>query len=291
LKFILAAAQGDYAGGVLMKVFQVLSCIVLAAGAQVAATSLAVDFRVETDLFIGTEKDPVGENLTLFSGGRVYDFLLSGSKEITIYDPARGQFMLLDTERKLRSDVSTQLLLEKVEKIEASIAKGNDPFLKAVLKPSFETKVEEFDVNGESRVRITLTSKEIIYKVVGTRPKNREAVHAYRQFADYFARFNSVRKGGFPVGARLALDQALAEKGLVPIEIERTDVVDGKKLERRSRHLINYVLSKQDLQKIDTAGNYLTEFQSIDFDEHRRMEPQNSTAAKPAVNKAAAKNR
>ena len=255
-----------------------------------ATTSSALDFRVETDVFLGTGKDPVSENLTLFTGGQVYDFLLSGSKEITIYDPARGQFKLLDTERKLRSDISTQVLLEKVEAIEKLIANGDDPFLKAVLKPKFETKVEEFEENGESRVRITLTSKEIIYKVVGSRPKHPEAVHAYRQFADYFARFNSVRRGGFPAGARLALDQALAERGLVPIEIERTDVVAGKKLERRSRHLINYVLSKQDLQKIDTAGNYLTEFRSLDFEEHRRMEPL-STAAKPAVNKAAAKSR
>jgi hypothetical protein len=268
-----------------MTVPQILPCIVLAAAAFMATTARALDFRVETDVFVGSEKEPVCENLTLFSGGQVYDFLLTGSKEITIYDPGRGQFKLLDTERKLKSSISTQQLLDKVTKMEEEIAKGNDAFLRAVIKPQFEPKVEEFQDNGETRVRITLTSKEIVYKVVGTRPEHAGAVHAYRQFGDFFARFNSVRLGGFPAGSRLALDQALAERGLIPIEVERTDITPGGKLERRSRHLINYILSKQDLQKITTAGNHLAEFGHIDFEEHRRMHPVTKTAAKPAATK------
>ena len=268
-----------------MKVPQILSCIVLAAGTQMAMATLALDFRVETDVFVGTEKKkPVVENLTLFSDGQVYDFLLNGSKEITIYDPVRGQFKLLDTERELRSAISTQSLLEKVEAMEGLIAKEGDAYLRAVIKPKFETKVEDFEENGERRVRITLTSKEIIYKVVGARPEHSEAVHAYRQFGDFFARFNAVRSGGFPPGSRLVLDEALAERGLVPIEIERTDFAPGKKLERRSRHLINYILSKQDHQKITTAGNYLTEFKEVDFETHCKMQPF-QTAGKPAATK------
>ena len=257
-----------------MKVPQILSCIVLAAGVQMAATALALDFRVETDVFLGTDnKDPIAENLTLFSDGQVYDFLLSGSPEITIYDPSRGQFKLLDTERKLRSSVSTQHLLEMLEGMESHIVKGNDTFLRAMVNPKFETKVEEFDDNGETRVRITMSSKEITYKVVGERPQHAEAVHAYRQFADYFSRFNAVRLGGLPPGARLALDQALAERSLIPIEIERTDSAPGRKLEVKSRHLINWILSKQDRQRITEAGNYLAEFKELDFDEHRLMPP------------------
>ncbi len=266
-----------------MKVSQILSCIVLAAGTQMALTALALDFRVETDIFIGTEKKPAVENLTLFSDGQVYDFLLSGSKEITIYDPARGQFKLLDTERSLRSSISTQLLLEKVEAMEAGLAKGQDPFLKAVIKPKFETKVEDVVENGESRVRVTLTSKEITYKVIGQRPQHAAAVHAYRQFSDFFARFNALRPGSLPPGARLELDRVLAERGLVPIEIERTVVSPGRKLEVRSRHLINWILSKQDQQRIATAGNYLAELKEVDFEEHRLMPPVSKTAAKSAT--------
>ena len=267
-----------------MKVSQLLSCIVLAVGTQMAALTLALDFRVETDVFIGNEKDPVAENLTLFADGQVYDFVLSGSKEITIYDPTRGQFKLLDTGRKFRSNVSTQQLLEMVEARDAATLKGEDPFLRAIVKPKFETKVEEFEENGESRVRITLASKEVTYKAVGHRPQHAEAVHAYRQFCDYFARFNAVRPGTLPPGARLALNQALAERGLVPIEIERTDSAPGRKLEVRSRHLINWILSKQDHQRIATAGNYLTEFSEVNFAEICPLPPVRN-AAKPAGSK------
>lgn len=267
-----------------MKVPQVFSFIVLAAGMQMAGPIFGLDFRVETDVFIGSEKDPAVENLTLFTEGKVYDFLLSGSREITIYDPARGQFRLLDTERKLQSSVSTQRLLELVEAMEGDIAKGNDPFLRAIVKPAFETKVEKFEESGESRVRITMTSKEIIYKVVGRSPEHAEAVHAYRQFGDFFSRFNFARPGSLSPGARLELNKVLAEQGLVPIEIERIVVAPGHKLEVRSRHLINWILSNRDLAKITTAGNHLAEFKVIDFDEHRQM-PAAKTAAKPTTNK------
>lgn len=65
-----------------MKIPQILSYIVLAAGVQMAATALALDFRVETDVFIGTDKDPIAENLTLFSDGQVYDFVLKDRKSV-----------------------------------------------------------------------------------------------------------------------------------------------------------------------------------------------------------------
>ena len=267
-----------------MKIPRILSYIVLAAGIQMAEPLVALDFRVETDVFIGNEKDPAVENLTLFTEGKVFDFLLSGSKEITIYDPARGQFHLLDTERKLQSSVSTQQLIEYVEAMERDIAKGNDSFLKAIVKPAFETKVEEFEENGESRVRVTMASKEITYKVVGQRPKHPEAVHAYRQFGDFFARFNAARPGSFPPGARLELNRVLAEQGIVPIEVERTDVSPGKTLELRSRHLINWILSTQDLAKITSAGNHKAELKTVDFETHRLM-PAAKTAAKTTGSK------
>ena len=272
-----------------MKLSHILPCIVLAAGLQMVSPIWGLDFRVDTEIFVGTEKEPVTENLTIFTEGRVYDFLLSGSKEVTIYDPARGQFTLLDTERKLKSSISTQKLLEYAESMEAEIAKGNDSFLKSIAKPTFEMKVEEFQENGEDRIRITLTSKELTYRVVGKRPEHPEAVHAFRQFGDFFARFNAARPGNLPPGARLALNQALADKGLIPLEIERTVVtpgIGGQKLEVRSHHLFNWLISNQDRSKIAHAGACLTDknFESVEFEEHRLM-PAAKTAAKETANK------
>jgi hypothetical protein len=272
-----------------MKLSHILPGIVLAAGLQMAAPLWGLDFRVDTEIFVGTEKEPVAENLTIFSGGHVYDFLLNGSKEVTIYDPARGQFTLLDTERKLRSTISTQKLIEYQQSMEMEIAKGDDPFLKSIAKPAFETKIEEFEENGEERIRITLSSKEVAYRVVARRPPHPEAVPAFRQAGDYFARFNATRPGSLPPGARLVLNQALAERGLIPLEIERTIVtpgIGGKTLEVRSHHLFIWLISNQDRSKIAHAGACLTdaEFKSVEFEEQRSM-PAAKTAAKGAPKK------
>ena len=42
-----------------MKISHVLPLIVLAAGAQVAIPAMGLDFRVDTEVFIGAEKEPV----------------------------------------------------------------------------------------------------------------------------------------------------------------------------------------------------------------------------------------
>src|SRR5262245_28311693 len=79
----------------------------------IAASALAQDFRIDTEVFVRDQKEPVIETLTLFSDGRVYDFLI-GAQEITIFDPAHGHFTLLDPQRKLRCTVANQELLDYV---------------------------------------------------------------------------------------------------------------------------------------------------------------------------------
>lgn len=247
-----------------------------------ASAALAQDFRVDTEVFIGDQKEPVAETLTIFHGGRVYDFLLTGSKEITIYDPRRGQFSLLDVERKLKSSVTTQELLDHAEKINEAVEKENDPFLTAVARPQFEQQIEPFQERGQDLVRITLTSKEIIYRAVGKKPDQPAAVQAYRQFTDYFARFNAARPGNLPPGARLALNKVLAEQELIPVSVERIITTPGplgKKLEVRSKHLINWIIAGEDEKKISHAGDCLARFEAIEFEKHRQMDAKLPTAS------------
>ena len=66
------------------------------AGGNVA---LAEEFRVDTDVYLeGEGKEPIAETLTLFSNGLIYDFILTGSEEITIFDVDRGHIVMLDTD-------------------------------------------------------------------------------------------------------------------------------------------------------------------------------------------------
>ncbi|MCU0875712.1 MAG: hypothetical protein MUE50_25550, partial [Pirellulaceae bacterium] len=50
----------------------------LLAGQIPAMPAMGEDFRIETDVFLGAEKEPVAQSVTLFSGGLVYDFPLIG---------------------------------------------------------------------------------------------------------------------------------------------------------------------------------------------------------------------
>lgn len=236
--------------------------------------SLGQEFRVETDVFIGTQKKPVAQNLTIFTSGLVYDFPLMGPSEIAVLDPTRGRFVLLDTQRKVKSTLTTQELLEYTASIKAQ-AQDADGVVGFAVSPQFD---QTFD---ESTGWLTLSSKPMTYRLKGLKPKQPAAVEVYRQFADWYARLNATRPGNLPPFARLELNKAAAARGLVPEEVELTVVsgsLGGKRLAVRSRHMINWLLSNTDRKRVEEAGDFLVNYQSIKYPEYRSAE---RLAAKP----------
>jgi hypothetical protein len=223
------------------------------------------EFRVETDVFVGSQKKPVAQNLTLFTSGLVYDFPLMGPSDIAVLDPSRGRFVLLDTQRKLKTTLTTQELLEftAAMKAQAQEAEGVVGF---AVNPHFE---QSFD---EAAGRLTLASKWMTYRLQGRKPKQPDAVGIYRQFADWYARLNATRPGNLPPFARLELNKASAERGLIPEEVELTvapsNRLVGRTLVVRSRHLINWRLANTDRQRIEEAGDHLVNFQAVKFREY-----------------------
>ena len=242
------------------------------------------DFRIDTEVFVGPfdkrdkENAPAVETLTIFTNGMVYDFLLTEPREITLFDPLRGRFTLLDESRKLKTSLSTQEVLDYVFALESYATQSKDPLFAFASHPQFESQTEKVEENGQSLIRITLTGKPLTYSALGQRPQESEAVRPYHEFADWFARLNAARPGNLPPGARIALNQALADAGLLPLEITRTVISSGtfgreKKLEVKTRHLVNWTLSGEDRQRIDRAGTWLVEFRDVTFDEYRSAAP------------------
>jgi hypothetical protein len=244
-----------------------------------ALPAAAQEFRIDTELFVGKEREPAAETLTLFSGGLIYDFLLTKPEEITLFDPLRGRFTLLDPVRKIRSGVATQEVLEYMLALESHAVAAKDPLFSFAAKPAFTPNVEEYEENGQKLVRLTLTGKPLEYVAVARKPERPEAVRAVRSFSDWFARLNAMR-GNLPPGARMELNKSLAERDLIPLEITRT--IGGKVV--RSRHLVTWTLSGEDRKRIERAGTYLAEFQPVSFDEYRASAggPASQTAAKQA---------
>jgi len=263
--------------------------LVLLAGALAGLPTLlpAQDFRIDTEVFVGPfdkkekEKAPAAETLTIFTNGMVYDFLRSEPREITLFDPSRGRFTLMDETRELKASLSTDDVLQYVLSLDAHAVQSKDPLFAFAAHPQFESKTEEVEQNGQKLVQVTLTGKPLTYVALGQRPQQQGAVLPYRQFADWFARLNSARPGNLPPAARMVLNQTLAEQGLMPLEVTRTVVASGtfgreKKLEVKTRHLVNWTLSGEDRKRIEHAGDCLARFKAITFDEYR-------TAPAPAV--------
>jgi hypothetical protein len=247
----------------------------LGAGVVVAmslvAEAAAEEFRIETEVFAGKQKEPFAKNLTLFTDGLVYDFSLLGPEEITVLDPARGRFVLLDLKRQIRTTLTTKELLEITAAIKTHAPEMDGVFAFAA-NPQFET---QFDTEKNM---LTLRSAVLTYRAKALSPKFASAVSSYQQFADWYARLNAVRPGSLPPFARIELNKALAERGLIPEEVELTvaptNRLVGRTVVIRSQHAVNWRLSNTDRKQIETAGSHMAEFQPVGFKEYtRKTEP------------------
>jgi len=240
------------------------------AGILIAAECLAGEaFRVDTELFQDQEKKPYCEQLTIFTAdGIVYDFCLTAPQEAMVFDSRRGVFTLLDETRRVKATVTTQELLGVLLTAESRATKESNPLVAFCAAPKFETTEKEIDRNGQTIVELRLTGKPLAYVIEGQRFEHPEAVRAYRQFADWCARLNATQ-GNLPAAARLAVNQALAERDLLPLEITRTI---GKRNEARSQHRVNWALSREDEKKIEHAGDMIAKFQLVSYDEYRAVE-------------------
>jgi hypothetical protein len=243
-----------------------LVCCIPVCSSSVAQLA-AQEFRVETEVFVGEIVEPVSESLTIFSGEVVYDFLLGPSEEITVFDMTRARIYLLDTQRQLKAEITTADLLEFCDRIKTRTAADHDASLFA---PLFQ---HSFD---EERSLLTLASDRMTYAAKGATSKQPGAALRYQQFADWYARLNTLKPGNLPPFGRIELNKALAERDLIPIEIKRTVTVDrplsDKKLVARSQHTATWLISNTDRKRIDTAGNHLSKFRKVSTKEYWQAE-------------------
>jgi hypothetical protein len=225
------------------------------------------EFRIETDVFMGDADEPFAENVTIFSAGLVYDFPLAGPEQITVFDPIRGRFVLLDVTRRIKTTLTIKELLEFTAAMKVHAGEKGGVFA-AACDPQF---AEEFDAETGW---LSFDSKLLSYRTKGAKPKISSAARDYQEFADWYARLNATRPGSLPPFARIQVNRALNQRGEIPIEVELTvsppNRLLGRKLVIRSRHLPYWRLSNTDRKRIDTAGSYMAKFEAVSFKDYRR---------------------
>jgi hypothetical protein len=253
-------------------------CCLFAVWAVVCQTSLAAaeDFRIETKVFVGDAKEPVTTTTTLFQRGVVYDFLDEPEQIAIFRKPGGGKpgrFILLDPERRVRTELSTDQIADVMSKLRNWASRQRDPFLKFAANPQFE---ESFD---RSTGQLLLASHEESYTIKTEPADVPDALAEYREYLDWYTRLNTLLQAGPPPEPRLQVNAALARYQIVPVSVEL--VREGEKEKLRAEHEFTWLLSKSDLAKIDDACAALAAYRPVDneaFLQRTRTTAEASTA-------------
>jgi hypothetical protein len=233
-----------------------------------ASTAVAEDFRVDSRVYIGKETTPHNSNTTFFQGAHVYDFL-DQPEQITIYDLGRERFVLMDTDRKVRTEITGEMITAFCKSLRVVEAKHNDPLLRFALAPTFDEKEQKDD---GPRV---FESKFITYRVNASKPEDPTMAARYREFSDWSAKLNSlVNRGSLPPFPRLTLNTSLAKSGQVPdklqVSLSPRSFLPGRGVTFRSEHEFRPRLLDSDLKKIEHAGELLTSTKRVGLGEYLR---------------------
>jgi hypothetical protein len=91
-----------------------------------------------------------------------------------------------------------------------------------------------------------------------------------RAFLDAFSQLHTLLEAGVPPAPRLLVNEALSRYEVAPIEVELySGLIEGEP-DLRAEHLITWILSKQDRNRIETATRQLTEFTEVENAEFSR---------------------
>lgn len=235
--------------------------ILLLAALCLTAAADAADFRIETRVYAAGEKEPASESVTLFTGGAAYDFR-DADHRVTIFRPGAadkpGRFVLLDTEREVRTEIGGDRVAIATNKLRRWAAVQKDPFLRFTGDPEF---TEAFDGDtGELRMEHELMS----YRLVTMSVASREAMKELRAFLDAYTQLHTLLEAGLPPGPRMLVNEALANRDVVPIEVELYGGPITGEPSLRAEHLVTWILSRQDRQRIEQANRRLASYAVVD---------------------------
>lgn len=226
----------------------------------VARVSLADPpaFRVDTDIFVADNAKPAKQNITLFHGGVYYDFSVGDALTVMVVDPTQKRISLLDAQQQIKTAIDIEKLSKRLE--EARQQAGQSELLK-VLQAA-EVKQEP------STGKITVGSSAFFYSATLQSPPDAQMAQQYAQFADWSAQLNSAYPPYQPPYLRLQLNEAIAEKGMLPSELIRTTNQNNQTSHLRSRLHPTWELNTDDHQKIASARKMLNEFKEVSAQEY-----------------------
>lgn len=224
-------------------------------------------FRVENKVFSGDEEQPKIRSTTIFHDGVVYDFLEEPA-EVTVFDKAHGRFVLLDLERRIKTELTTERLADFTTRLRGWTQDQSDSFLKFLGAPRLE---EQFD---EASGQLSLQSPRITYELT-TVEADPTILREYREFADWSCQLNTMlTPRSRPPFARMAVNEALQRHGRFAREVNLTLKPKkgpfAKRVTARSEHLLVRRLVESDRRRVAEVDRFMATFTAVRFDEYQK---------------------
>jgi hypothetical protein len=234
----------------------------------------AADFRITSDVYFGDKKEPVGHVVTYFRNGVVYDEAAGG--EITIYDPLRERFVMLDPKREVKTEFVTEQVRTFTRQLHDRIASSESEFARFAVEPEFE--ISEDPETDE----VVFTSEWMVYRV-RSKTVEEDTLRQYEEFADWSAQLNPlVDASAPPPFARLSVNKELNRRNAMPLAVHLTWIQNArfkrdKEIHLRSTHELNDKLRADDLRRIEWIGEKMAAFKSVSLLEYRQREVAETT--------------
>ena len=226
------------------------------------------EFRIENKIFVDGEKEPQVQSTTIFQDGVVYDYLADPA-EVTVFDVQRRRFVLLDLERRVKTELTTDRVASFSERLKQWAQEQSDPFLKFLGDPSFDEALDE------STGELTFTSPRMSYRLITFDTESEALSRQYREFSDWYCRLNTVlNPGARPPFARMIVNAALEDRHLFAREVHLTMQPKGgllsKRVTVRSEHLLIRQLVESDRKRVAQTDEFMAMYASVDFQEYQR---------------------
>jgi len=228
----------------------------------------ALSIRFDNKVFVGDEREPVAQSTTIFHEDRTYDYLEKPT-EIVVLDWRLQQFVILDATRRISARVSGRDVLGFTEQLRQRGSGQPDGLVKFLLAPAFQ---EHFEASTGT---LKLEGEWMSYLVQTQTASSPEIVKLYRDFSDWYARLNPMlNPSARPPFARLMLDAALQEHGLLPREVVMTITMRKglfpKRSQIRSEHRMIDSLGASDMDRIKQTHEFMIIFKPVSLEEYRK---------------------
>ena len=231
---------------------------------MLAASASAQDLRIESKVFLPDGGAP-HENLTQLHQGVVYDYLTQ-PPEVTIFDPSSQRFIMLDSTRKMKSEIKLEKVESFAEQLRERASQDENPMLQFLANPQFQQQY------AAAREEMVFDSPYLNYRLTTIKAPTQVIAQQYAVFASAYAKLNALTNpGSMPPQARLAINEALLKHQRLPADVKLT-MLFRKQIQVRSEHKVHFRLLDEDMKMIRQTDEMFAKYKSVELGEYMTAE-------------------